>query len=111
MLVIKRNVGESFTLRIPPNSGPQVIGVKVIEILTRFDPRLALAVDSTIRTLASYKEGSLIRIVVPDKPRVQEVRVGVVESTLCGYSARIGVAANLCVHVLRDELERENDGQ
>ena len=105
MLMLKRSVGEAFTLRIPADSGAQIIGVKITDILTRFDNRVMVAVDSAIRTVSSYKPESLIRIVVPNRSREQEVRVSLVHGDLCGHSVRFGISANKCVHVLRDELE------
>lgn len=111
MLLIKRNVKESFTLRVPPDSGPQVVGVKIVEVYSRFDPRVLVAVDCAIRTLASYREGGLIRIVIPNRNYQQEIRVSLIEGEFAGYSARIGISANRCVHVLRDELEREENGK
>lgn len=109
MLLIKRNVKESFTLRVPPDSGPQVVGIKLVEIYSRQDKRVLVAVDCAIRTLASYKEGGLIRIVFPSRAYQQEARISLIEGDLCGYCSRIGISANKCVHVLRDELEREKD--
>jgi hypothetical protein len=110
MLRIKRSAGESFTLRVPPNSGPQLIGVKVIDLLTRFEPRVTLSVDSQIRVYGHYREGQMLRIVIPSRDKTQEVRVSVLENDLSGHSATIGIAANRCVHVLRDELELGNNG-
>lgn len=110
MLRLKRAAKESLTLRVPPNSGPQLVGVKVLEIQTRFEPRVTISIDSVIRVYGNYREGQMIRIVIPSRDRTQEVRVTVLESDLSGYSAMLGIAANKCVHILRDELELGNDG-
>jgi hypothetical protein len=111
MLRLKRAAGESLTLRVPPNSGAQLVGVKVLEVQTRIEPRVTLSVDSVIRVYGNYREGQMLRIVIPSRDRVQEVRISVLEGQLSGYSAMLGIAANSCVHILRDELELENDGQ
>ena len=111
MLRLKRAAGESLTLRVPPNSGPQLVGVKVLELQTRLEPRVTISVDSVIRVYGNYREGQMLRIVIPSRDRVQEVRVSILEGQLSGYSAMLGIAANSCVHILRDELELENDGQ
>jgi hypothetical protein len=110
MLKLKRAAGESFTLRVPPGSGPQLIGVKVLELLTRFEPRVTLSVDSHIRVYGHYREGQMLRIVIPSRDRTQEVRVSLLENELSGHSAMLGIEANRCVHILRDELELEKDG-